>query len=229
MKYKKKGITITIDGPAGSGKSTIARILAMKISYNYINTGDLYRYVTYCAIKNKLNVNSPELMDNLSKKIVEELIVNRDNLEFIFQEDSYIKKQIHSPDIDKKVSLVARHFTVRKNLIPLQRLLAENKSIVMEGRDIGSVILPNADLKFYLIANEKTRTDRRYKELKEKGFNVTIDEVKSEIKKRDQIDSKRKFAPLTIPEDAIIVDTSDKSIEEVINLMLENVKSQESV
>lgn len=221
MNYKDKEIIITIDGPAGSGKSTIARILAQKIGYKYLNTGDLYRYVTYCALARKLDVKNSELMNDLSKNIVKKFENNEHILELIFKEGSYIKRRIRSPEIDKNVSMVAQHVLVRKNLIPLQRLLAKDKSVVMEGRDIGSVILPNADLKIYLIANENTRINRRYKELKKNGYKISMDEVKAEIIKRDEIDRKRSFAPLVIPKDAIIVDTSNKSIEDVISLILD--------
>jgi len=228
--HQNRELIITIDGPAGAGKSTVARIIAQTLGYSYINTGDLYRYVTFCALKEKLNVKKTEVMNGLSKNIVNQFTKkhqHKQNLELFFKQNNIITDKIHSPEIDKNVSFVARHESVRRNLIPLQRLLAENKPIVMEGRDIGSVILPNADLKFFLMADEKTRTIRRYKELLKKGYRVTLQEVKSEIIKRDNLDSKREFSPLTIPKDAIIVDTSDKNINDVIKIVLSVVQERE--
>ncbi len=229
MHYQNKGLIITIDGPAGAGKSTVARILAQRLGYRYINTGDLYRYVTYCALQEKLDVKHSGLMDNLSKKIVSQLIKNKQdhNYEVFLKEQSSIIKKIHGPEVDKKVSFVAQHPSVRRSLLPLQRMLAKRGSLVMEGRDIGSVILPNADLKIFLVADEQTRIMRRYKELKEKGFSITFQEVKEEIIRRDGIDSKREIAPLIIPEDAITLDTSNKRISDIIETVLKIVQKRE--
>ncbi|MFW5804518.1 MAG: (d)CMP kinase [bacterium] len=232
MNYKNSELVITIDGPAGAGKSTVAKIIAQKLGYSYINTGDLYRYVTFCALKENLDVKKAEVMDSLSRNIVNQLTKkhqHKQNLALFFEQNNVITEKIHSPEIDKNVSFVARHESVRRNLIPLQRLLAENRPIVMEGRDIGTVILPNADLKFFLMADEKTRTTRRYKELLKKGYHVTLKEVKSEIIKRDNLDSKREFSPLTVPKDAIIVDTSDKNINAVIEIVLRVIRGRENM
>ena len=223
LNYSSNKLVIAVDGPAGSGKSTISKILAKELDYNYINTGNLYRYITYCALKKRLDVKDSKLMEKFSKKIIEQFVNNNKilkNIQLIFDDKNEIFQKIHSPQIDKNVSFVAYHASVRKNLIPLQRLLAKNKSVVIEGRDIGTVILPNADIKFFIVADKKTRVSRRYKELQEKGYRITLKEVESEIIKRDDIDSKREFAPLTIPEDAIIVDTSNKHINEVLKIML---------
>jgi CMP/dCMP kinase len=231
LNYKNSELVITIDGPAGAGKSTVAKIIAQKLGYSYINTGDLYRYVTFCALKENLDVKKAEVMDSLSKNIVDQLTKkhqHKQNLALFFEQSNVITEKIHSPEIDKNVSFVARHESVRRNLIPLQRLLAENRPIVMEGRDIGTVILPNADLKFFLMADGKTRTTRRYKELLKKGYHVTLQEVKSEIIKRDNLDSKREFSPLTVPKDAIIVDTSDKNINAVIKIVLRVIQGREN-
>jgi CMP/dCMP kinase len=230
LSYQNKGFVVTIDGPAGAGKSTIAKNLAQAMGYHYINTGDFYRYVTYHALKEKINIHNSEDMNYLSKKIANEFINKKnfqENLELIFTGNSNILGKIHSPEIDKYVSFVARHPSVRNNMIPLQRLMAKKKSVVMEGRDIGSVILPNADLKIFLVANEKTRALRRYKELQKKGYNVTLEEVKSAIIKRDNLDSKRSVAPLSIPKDAVVIDTSSKTIREVIETILNIIHKKE--
>ncbi len=229
MHRQNNGLVITIDGPAGAGKSTVAKILAQKLGYRYINTGDLYRFITYRALQEKLNVKNSDLMDNLSKKIVDQLIKeiqHEQNLVIFFKQQKTVLNKIHSPEVDKKVSFVARHASVRKNLITLQRLLAKNKPVVMEGRDIGSVILPDADLKFFLVADEQTRIMRRYKELQEKGFPINFHEVRAEIIRRDNIDSKREIAPLIIPKDAITVDTSNKNINDIIKKVLKIVQKR---
>ncbi|MDD3656281.1 MAG: (d)CMP kinase [Atribacterota bacterium] len=223
--YKKNiGLIITIDGPAGAGKSTVAKELAHKLDFVYINTGDLYRYITYYALYKRLDVNNAQAMNKLSKEIVRKYTQEYSYLDLI----SHIKlitAKIHSPEINKKVSFVARHSLVREKLIPLQRMFAQDGSVVMEGRDIGTVIIPYADLKFYLTADEQTRTMRRYKELHEKGYQITFQDVKKEITCRDYIDSKRKTAPLTRPEDAILIDTTNKNVNEVVEEMLRIIKN----
>lgn len=217
------GMIITIDGPAGAGKSTVARALADKLGFHYINTGDLYRFITYCAILDNLNVNSAQLMDRLSLKIVEKYIQENSDIDLLSHINS-ISEKLHSPEVDKKVSFVARHSSVRKNLIPLQRLLVKDGSVVMEGRDIGTIIVPYANVKFFITADEYTRIMRRYRELQEKGYQITFSEVKKEILCRDYIDSRRETAPLAQPEDAIFIDTSHQTVSEVVEEMLEIVR-----
>ena len=223
MNNKEAGLIITIDGPAAAGKSTIARKLAHKLGFNYINTGDIYRYITYRAIVEKLDVNKAQEMNNLSRKIVNKYIKETSYHDLI----SYLQlitEKIHSPEINEKVSFVARHSTVRKNLIPLQRLLIQDGSVVVEGRDIGTVVVPYADFKFFLTADQHTRAMRRFNELRDKGYDITFQEVEKEISSRDSIDSKRKSAPLIKSEDAILINTFNKSIEQVIKEMLKTIK-----
>jgi cytidylate kinase len=223
LNNKEAGLIITIDGPAAAGKSTIARKLAHKLDFNYINTGDLYRYITYRAIVEKLDVNKAQEMNNLSRKIVNKCIKETSYHELI----SYLQlitEKIHSPEINEKVSFVARHSTVRKNLIPLQRLLIQDGSVVVEGRDIGTVVVPYADFKFFLTADQHTRAMRRFNELRDKGYDITFQEVEKEISSRDHIDSKRKAAPLLQSEDAILINTSNKNIVQVVEEMLKIIK-----
>jgi cytidylate kinase len=223
LNNKKAGLVITIDGPAAAGKSTVARELAHKLGFNYINTGDLYRYVTYKAMVKKLDVNKSQEMNNLSRKIVNKFINETSYHDLVSQLQS-ITKKIHSPEINEKVSFVARHPSVRKNLIPLQRILIQDGSVVVEGRDIGTVIAPFADLKFFLTADQNTRAMRRFNELQDKGYDITFQEVEKEISFRDRIDSKRKTAPLAKSEDAILVNTSNKDITQIVEEMLKIIK-----
>ncbi|MFZ2330615.1 MAG: (d)CMP kinase [Atribacterota bacterium] len=224
MNSKKTGLIITIDGPAGAGKSTIARELARKLGFNYINTGDLYRYVTHCAIIKKLDVNNAQAMDILSREIVNKYI-NEYSYDQLFSYLKSITEKIHSPEINKKVSFVARHSSVRENLIPLQRLLTTEGSIVVEGRDIGTVVIPDADIKFFLNADQHTRTMRRFRELRKKGYQVLFQEVEKEISSRDSIDSKRKTAPLIKPDDAFLINNTGKSISQVVEEMFEIIQN----
>ena len=223
LSNKETGLIITIDGPAAAGKSTIARELALKLGFNYINTGDLYRYVTYRAMAEKLDVNRAQEMNNLSRKIVNKYINETSYHDFVSHLQS-ITEKIHSPEINEKVSFVARHPSVRKNLIPLQRILIQDGSVVVEGRDIGTVVAPYADLKFFLTADQYTRAMRRFKELRDKEYDITFQEVEKEISSRDHIDSRRKAAPLVKSEDAILINTSNKSIDQVIEEMLKIIK-----
>jgi CMP/dCMP kinase len=227
LHYQPNKLIITIDGPAGAGKSTVASMLAKKLGFRYINTGDLYRYVTYSALQEKVDISNRKAMENLSKKIVDQFTkenYRENSWQLFFNRQKAMLYKIHSPEIDKNVSFVAQLSSVRKNMVPLQRMLAKGGSVVMEGRDIGSVILPNADLKFFLTADKHARILRRYEELKEKGYSISLQEVREEIIKRDNIDSKRKVAPLIKPEDAVIIDTSNKNINEVFKTLLKIVK-----
>ncbi len=229
MPDQNRSYIITIDGPAGAGKSTVAKKLALRLGFRYINTGDLYRYVTFRALQKKLDVRNSSDMDTLSLKIVNQWIERKksgDQADIFSDQQNIILEKIHSPEVDKNVSFVAQHPSVRRNLVSLQRMLTKDGSVVVEGRDIGSVILPYADLKIFLTADEQTRIKRRYKELKEKGYIITFQEVQAEIALRDDIDSRRETAPLTRPKNSITIDTSNKEIDEVIKLVLGIIQSR---
>jgi len=225
---KKNGLIIAIDGPAAVGKSTLAKLIARELGFLYIDTGAIYRATTWKVLKNSININHEDMIsDLLSDTCITIERVNSNNLKdynHIFVDGKDVTEEIRDPKIDQNVSQIARLPKIRKQLINLQRRLAEKGNIVMEGRDIGSVILPNADIKLYFTASEEERIKRRYKELIDKRYNVNYEEVKEQIVQRDEIDSKRKYAPLIKAKDAILIDSTEKSIEEVKDEILKIIR-----
>ena len=225
---KKNGLIIAIDGPAAVGKSTIGKLIARKLGYTYIDTGAIYRAITWKVLKNNINIIDEEMISSMVSNtyITIERAYKKSINDYyhIFVDGEDVTEKIRDPKIDQNVSQIARLPKIRKKLIYLQRELAEKGNIVMEGRDIGSVILPKADIKLYFTASEEERTKRRYKELIDKGYNVDYEEVKKQIVQRDKIDSKRKYAPLIKAKDAILIDSTEKSIEEVKDEILKIIK-----
>lgn len=221
---KKKGLVIAIDGPAAVGKSTMGKLIAREFGLLYIDTGAIYRAITWKVLNNNINVYDE---DTISKLVSNTYITieekNRYSLKGyyrIFVDGKDVTEEIRNPGIDQNVSHIAKLPKIRRQLIYLQRKLAEKGDIVMEGRDIGSVILPKADIKLYFIASEEERIKRRYKELIDQGYNIDYREVKKQIVQRDEIDRKRKYAPLIKAKDAILIDSTAKSIEEVKDKIL---------
>jgi len=221
---KKKGLVIAIDGPAAVGKSTMGKLIAREFGFLYIDTGAIYRAITWKVLNNNINVYDE---DTISKLVSNTYITieekNRYSLKGyyrIFVDGKDVTEEIRNPGIDQNVSHIAKLPKIRRQLIYLQRKLAEKGDIVMEGRDIGSVILPKADIKLYFTASEEERIKRRYKELIDQGYNIDYGEVKKQIVQRDEIDRKRKYAPLIKAKDAILIDSTAKSIEEVKDKIL---------
>ncbi len=225
---KKNGLIIAIDGPAAVGKSTMGKLIARELDFLYIDTGAIYRAITWKVLKNNINVNDENIISNLVSDTC--ITIEKANCKslndycHIFVDGENITEEIRNPKIDQNVSQIARLPKIRKQLIYLQRKLAEKGNIVMEGRDIGSVILPQSDIKFYFTASEEERIKRRYKELIDKGYSIDYEEVKKQIIQRDKIDSKRKYAPLIKAKDAILIDSTEKSIEEVKDNILKIIK-----
>jgi len=216
------GFKLAIDGPAGSGKSTISSLIAKKMGWTHIDTGAMYRAVTLQAIELGIDLN-----DELAYSFLETSYIHYDyDKIFINQRD--VTEDIRSEAVTKNVSLVSSFPYVRKKLVDLQKRAAENGNIVMDGRDIGTVVLPHADLKIFLTANVEERAKRRVKENLKKGKEVEIEKVIKDISTRDEKDSTRKESPLRMAEDAIILDTTHLTIDEVVNKIIEMTDKKEN-
>ena len=211
-----KKIAIAIDGPAAAGKSTVAKLVAKKLGFTYIDTGAMYRAVTlYCLEKNVDCQNDEEV-----NKLINEIRIELHPDYRVVLNDRDVTKEIRSTPVAQNVSYIAANKAVRLFLVDQQRLLAENTSVVMDGRDIGTYVLPNAEVKIFQIASVETRAKRRYLENIEKGIECSLEDIYEEIKMRDRIDSGRAFAPLSKADDAISLDTSDLTIDEVVSAIL---------
>ena len=205
---------IAIDGPAGSGKSTIAKLIAEDLGLVYLDTGAMYRLVTLKALNDGILGDLEEI-----KKMLDNLNIDiKENGFYLDNVD--VSDEIRKPIVSENVSDIAAIREVREKMVDLQRKFSESKNVILDGRDIGTVVFPNANVKIFLVADAKERANRRYKELVKKGENVKIEEIYENILKRDEIDSTRKESPLKKAEDAIEVDTTSKNIEEVKNEIL---------
>lgn len=214
-------VAIAIDGPAGAGKSTIARAAAQRLSYLYVDTGALYRAIAFFMQERRLD-NEAAIVAVLGDVEVNLKFVDGVQRVFLCGED--VTEKIRTPQISMRASKISAVPEVREFLLHLQRDLAQKNNVLMDGRDIGTVILPNADVKIFLTASPEARAQRRHKELVEKGLPSSYEEVLADILKRDHDDSTRAVAPLKQAEDAILVDTSDCNFEESIELVLRVVK-----
>ncbi|MBN1300036.1 MAG: (d)CMP kinase [Melioribacteraceae bacterium] len=218
-------IIVAIDGPAASGKSTAAKELANRLGYVYMDTGAMYRAITYLAQKNGIA--------DVTDKVIEmtrglDIVLNFENgLTRVFVGNEEVTEFIRTPEVSAKVSEISRIPEVRTELVKTQRRMADRKSIVAEGRDITTVVFPNADVKIFMTADLDVRSDRRYKEFIEKGMNVTLPDVKENLSKRDEIDSHRQVSPLKKAEDAIELDTTDLTVEEELQKITALIKKVE--
>ena len=209
----KSIMIIAIDGPAGSGKSTTARLLAKKLDFIYLDTGAMYRAVTLFFLDNKIDLtNSDEVSSGLNK--INLKIENRSSSFNVFVQNTNVNNLIRDELINKNVSNVSEIYSVRKKMVDIQREFSSNKDIVIEGRDIGSHVFPNADYKFYIEADISVRASRRMKDLS--NANKSLDDMCKLLLERDKIDSNRNISPLIKPKDAYVVDTTSLSIEEQV-------------
>ncbi|AEM21644.1 cytidylate kinase [Brachyspira intermedia PWS/A] len=215
---------ITLDGPSGAGKSTIAKLLAKKLSFKYLDTGAMYRAVTLYMIKHHIDINNnSEVISALNN-----LSINFDNAGRIYLDDEDVTEAIRSMEVVNLVSKVSSISIVRQNMVSLQRKIAEGGNYVVDGRDIGSVVFPDSKYKFYMDASLDERAKRRYNEELSKGKNITYEEVRESIRKRDEFDSNREDSPLVVPENANIIDTTSMTIDEVVEKIANvifNIKS----
>lgn len=204
---------IAIDGPAGSGKSTTARLLAKKLDFIYLDTGAMYRAVTLFFLDNKIDLTNPDEVSSALNKINLK-IENRSSSFNVFVQNTNVNNLIRDELINKNVSNVSEIYSVRKKMVEIQREFSSNKDIVIEGRDIGSHVFPNADYKFYIEADINVRASRRMKDLS--NANKSLDDMCKLLLERDKIDSNRNISPLIKPKDAYVVDTTSLSIEEQV-------------
>lgn len=217
-------INIAIDGPSGAGKSTIARKAAAKLGYTYIDTGALYRTIGLNALRKKVNMSSAEaIAATLNDELKVELKFE-DGVQKMYLCGEDVSEDIRTPEASMAASKVSAVPAVRAYLFDLQKTIAKNNNCIMDGRDIGTVVLPNAQVKIFLTASPEARAQRRYKELLEKGMNVKYEDVLSDINKRDFDDSNRAIAPLKKADDAILCDTSDIDLPSSIELVINTIK-----
>ena len=211
-----KYYSIAIDGPAGAGKSTIAKALAKELGFHYVDTGAIYRTLGYFF---DLIGIGPKDIDGITKYIDEcviEIEWDEDGSQHMFLNEIDVSEDIRTPEISKIASAVSAHALVRDTLLDMQRDVAKKHNVIMDGRDIGSVVLPKADVKFFLTASAEVRAQRRYEELKAKGSRDTYEKVLKEVNDRDHADMTRSLAPLKQTKSHILVDTSDMTIDQVI-------------
>lgn len=216
---------ITIDGPAGTGKTTIARRIAERLGMDYFDTGAMYRVLTYRILEEKIDYKNEQALTALlahfhfdSRKINQEIHY------FVNEED--LTASIRSEEVTKKVSEIASYKAVRQSLLTIQRDYVKGRSVVFEGRDMGTVVFPNADVKFFLTARPAIRAERRYLELKDKKNEISEQEVREAILARDHHDSNREISPLRQAEDAYLIDTSELTIDQVIDQLLAKIPRQ---
>lgn len=212
---------ITIDGPAGAGKTTIAKMAAQRIDFKYVDTGAMYRAVTLKVIRAQLPFTKVPRIEQLTEK-TEIYLDFAGNSMRIFLDGKDVTDEIRCPEVTENTSLVASIPGVRYKLAKIQRNTARKlKKVIFEGRDMGSIVFPAADLKIYLDAGIEERARRRWQELKDKGENIGIEELKDKIKKRDKLDESRGLAPLRVPENSHIIDSTSMDIEEVVDRIIE--------
>ncbi|WP_405101783.1 (d)CMP kinase [Oceanobacillus sp. FSL H7-0719] len=223
----KKTAAIAIDGPAAAGKSTVAKIVAEKLNYIYIDTGAMYRALTLKALNKALDLsNEKAVLELLLETNIE--LKNDQHGQRVFLDSQDVTEEIRYQEVSTKVSYIAKLTSIRKEMVKRQQDLAKNLGVVMDGRDIGTHVLPDAEVKIFLIASVDERAKRRHDENISKGLPSELEQLKKEIQKRDEIDSNRETAPLVKAEDAIEVNTTALSIDEVVHRILEEVKRIEN-
>ena len=224
----KKTVIIAIDGPSSSGKSTIAKLIARHLKFTYIDSGSIYRAVTYLAVKNNLldksNINTSAIIEILKNTSIS-FSFNSKNQNIISVDGIQLEDKIRTFKISSLVSLLAEKNEIRKYIVKIQKDISRNKSIVMDGRDIGTVVFPNADVKFYLDASLNERSQRRWKELS-KTESISLEQVKKDLKNRDDNDINRDHSPLMKSKNSITIFTDNLSIDEVVKKMIKIIDKE---
>lgn len=219
-------IAVAVDGPAGAGKSSISKIVAKKLGYLYIDTGAMYRSVTWAVLHNHIDVNNQKAVEALLPELDLTMEASDDSCK-VFIAGHDVTDFIRTPQVNNAVSIVASYKGVRQYLVERQRLMAEAGGVILDGRDIGSVVLPNAELKIYLTASVEARAMRRYLEVKGTVNEQTLEDIKDSVMQRDDMDKNRKESPLIQVEDAVLVDSSemtfDETVEHILHLVQERI------
>lgn len=209
--------SIAIDGPSGAGKSTISKKLANRLNFNYLDTGAMYRTYTYYFLKNNLDINDEDVIN----KNLDNINISIKNNQFYLDNEN-VSDIIRGEEVTKNVSLISSYKNVRKNLVDMQREIAQKSNIILDGRDIGTHVLKNADMKFFLTADKEERARRRLHDINDS--NITFEDVLKDIIRRDEYDSSRKITPLKKADDAILVDSTNLNEDEVIDLMIKHLE-----
>ena len=215
-------LVVAIDGPAGAGKSTVAQMAAKELGFTYIDTGAMYRAVAWKSLQQGKTVTDALINDVV--KDIDIVLDYKEGKTKVFVDGTEVTAAIRTPEVTGIVSQVAALGPVRERLTDLQRKMATQGSVIMDGRDIATNVLPNADIKIFLTASIEERADRRYKEMKAKGYDVDLKKLQEEIAARDKADSEREISPLVQAEDAELLDTSDMTIEEVVKAILDRCR-----
>lgn len=216
-------ISVAIDGPAGAGKSTIAKSASKELGYIYVDTGAMYRSIGLYAVRNGIDCRDDKKLKAALNDVVIELKFTNEGQRVIFNGED-VSEAIRTPEASMAASAVSAQPSVREFLLGRQRKMAEENNIIMDGRDIGTVVLPNATVKIFLTASPESRAQRRFKELEQKGSDATFEEVLTDIIKRDEQDMNRPIAPLKPADDSVIVDTTEYNLEQSINAVLNVIK-----
>jgi len=222
----RKKVTIAIDGPSGSGKSTTARLSAKHLGYTYVDTGAMYRAITLHVLNHNVPMKKKSRVVQAAAEVQIQFTRTGENIEVLL-DGKNVTNTIREPRIDKAVGLVSEIPGVRAIMVNLQRSLAEEGGVVMEGRDIGTRVLPNADLKFFLDADIDERATRRQSQLAAQGINMELETVKQELIERDRRDTQREESPLRAAQDAILIDTTNLTIEEQVDMIVRKVREKE--
>ncbi|WP_100372680.1 (d)CMP kinase [Bacillus sp. FJAT-45037] len=220
-------INIAIDGPAGAGKSTVAKLVAEQLDFLYIDTGAMYRALTYYALQKKINLEDENPLFALLTDIRIDLKSTEHHAQ-VFVNQADVTEEIRTDEVNKHVSLVSSHPSIRIEMVERQRNLAKGTNAVLDGRDIGTYVLPEAKVKVFLTASVEERAKRRHDEQVNKGYPSNLEELKKDIARRDQLDSTRDFAPLKQADDAVEIDSTSKSIPEVVQVIIDLVKERAS-